>query len=184
MSAVFSLDLGVDGADELLKVAIHVCEMLEALLGVHGLVLGLLVDLSDARVERCLTLSDPVNVLLAFIDASLFVLLASASHLGEVGLAGDLVLRAAHGRLDAADDGLGGGVFTSKASLFDFVLDLLAGQKTALLHDFFALLSQLLAERAQLLASGVGVGVLLVVGEHVVLHPVDVKRAGLLTIDR
>ena len=183
-------DLGVDGSDELLEVAVCLSEVLKSLHGVHRLALGMFVDLSDARVQRSLTLSDTVDILLALIDAGLLVLLTSACHLGKVGLASDLGLRAAHCGLNAANDGLLGGIFAPEAGLFDAVLDLLAGQKTALFDDLLTLLSQFLTKRAGRLDphdSSVGWDVLFIllsIGGDIVLHPVDVERAWLLTIYR
>lgn len=145
--------------------------------------LRVLVDFSDLGLDAGLPIADLADVLLALAEDGLLMGCALPCHLREVDLATELVLGAAHLRLDTADDSFLAGVLTAQICLFDAVLDLGSGQKLALLEDLFGSLLQLLSERAQLggrLGVAVGVDVLV---EDVVAHPVDVKGAGLGTVD-
>ena len=119
--------------------------------------LGALVNLSNGRVERGLSLTNASDVGLAFVDDALFALMALSSHLTEIvvacslySLASLLGLIADHLRLDAPHNSFLAGMLTSESSLFDSVLDLLGCEELALLEDLLASLAQFLSDWAQL----------------------------------
>ena len=146
-----SRHLGVDVSDKALEVTIHLGEHLKALLrgSIVRLVFALLIGFGDARGERCLALTDSVDVLLILVVLRLLVSLALSGHLGEVGLANLLLSSAAHLGLDATNEGLLAGVISSETSLLDAVLDIAVGQELSLLNDLISSVLELLAKRAK-----------------------------------
>ena len=129
-------------------------------------------------------LADSLDVLLVLSHLRLFVLVALPGHLTEVGVARVLGLRASHLGLHAANLGLLTRVIAPDPRLLDSLLDLARGQLLPLLEDLIGALLELQAQWAQALGGwllGVWVDVLL---GHIVLHPVDVKRAWLCSINR
>ena len=175
-------NLCVHVSDERFQVTVHLGDHGEAVLA-SRLVLGLRVDFGDCAVNGGLSLADSLDVLLVLVHLGLLVLVALPSHLAQIGLALVLLLRAAHFWFTAADLSLLAGVIASQASLLNSLFDLTSCEKLPLLEDLIGSCLEFLAQRASVLRCGLLSVWLQVLLGDVVLHPVDVKRTGLGSVN-
>ena len=169
-------------SDERFQVTVHLGNHGEAILA-NRLLLRLCIDFGDCAVNRGLSLADSLNVLLVLVHLGLLVLVALPCHLAQIGLALVLLLRAAQFWFAAADLSLLAGVIASQTSLLNSLFDLTCCEKLPLLEDLISSRLEFLAQRASVLrCSLLSVWLQVLLGD-VVLHPVDVKRAGLGSVN-
>ena len=142
-----------------------------------------LIGLSDAAMLRSTAFAHALNVLVVLSEHGFLMGVPLAGHLGQVDVALELLLRALHAGLAPLDICLDHADVTASAGLLNTVLDLLPGQELSLLNDGLGALLESLAERAELFRRLLLIGVAILIS-YIVLHPVDVEGAGLLTVDR
>ena len=175
-------NLCINISDERFQVAVHLGNHGEAILA-NRLLLRLCVDFGDCAVNGGLSLADSLDVLLVLIHLALFVLVALPGHLTQIGLALELLLSAAHFRFTTAELSLLADVIASQTGLLNSHLDLTRCEKLSLLEDLIGSRLEFLAQRASVLRCGLLSVWLQVLLGDVVLHPVDVKRAGLGSVN-
>ena len=175
-------NLCINISDERFQVAVHLGNHGEAILA-NRLLLRLCVDFGDCAVNGGLSFADSLDVLLVLVHLGLLVLVALPGHLAQIGLALVLLLGAAHFWFAAADLSLLAGVITSQASLLNSLFDLTGCEKLPLLEDLIGSRLEFLAQRASVLRCGLLSVWLQVLLGDVVLHPVDVKRTGLGSVN-
>ena len=175
-------NLCINISDERFQVAVHLSNHGEAILA-SRLMLRLLVDFGDCAVNGGLSLADSLDVLLVLVHLGLLVFVALPGHLTQIGLALKLLLGAAHFWFTAADLSLLAGVIASQTGLLNSLFDLAGCEKLPLLEDLIGSRLELLAQRAHMLRCGLlGIRMHILFGD-VVLHPVDVERAGLGSVN-
>ena len=142
-----------------------------------------LISLSDAALLRSAAFAHALNVLVVLSKHGFLMGVPLAGHLRQVDMALELLLRALHAWLAPLDICLDHANVTASAGLLNAVLDLLSGQELSLLNDSLGALLESLAERAEPLGCLLLIRVAILIS-YIVLHPVDVEGAGLLTVDR
>ena len=178
-------NLCINVSDECFQVSVHFGNHGEATLAsrVDRLLLRLLVDFGDCAVNRGLSLANPLNVLLVFVHLGLFVLIALPSHLTQITMALVLSPRVAQFWFNTADLSLLAGVIAPQTSLLNSLFNLTSCEKLPLLEDLIGALLELLTQRARMLRYRLlSIRVHILFGD-IELHPVDVERAGLCSVN-
>ena len=142
-----------------------------------------LIGLSDAAMLRSAAFAHALDVLVVLSEHGFLMGVPLAGHLGQVDVALELLLGALHAGLAPLDICLDHADVTASAGLLNTVLDLLPGQELSLLNDGLGALLKSLAERAELFGCLLLIRMAILIS-YIVLHPVDVEGAGLLTVDR